>query len=181
MEDFTWGMVALVSAAISAVVGAVVSLLAVSQTTIRQRQAERRDEARQSLRRTLQPLRAQVRKYDRGLNPGAQRTDALILDDHALATKVLAAAEQLGPVRRWLVRRRARRVFGPFVWAVADVAPTSGDGASLALLFAGSHPEKYGLEGGDDVYGLLLALRSDPGSPEVRRLDRQLALLTSGY
>lgn len=98
---------------------------------------------------------------------GAQRSESVMqLDDHVLATRVMESAEALGPVRRWAVHRRGRRVFGALVWVVADVAPAREDGASLALLFAGSHPKKYGLEEGAEVHGLLQrALITAPARP----------------
>ncbi|GAA4709021.1 hypothetical protein GCM10025782_01330 [Pedococcus ginsenosidimutans] len=175
----------MISAAISAVVGAGVSLLAVSQTTIRQRRAESRDDARLELRRVLQPMRAKVRKYRARMLSGMKRDAHRIEgDDYVLASAVLAAADGLHPVRRWLVLRRARRVFGPFMVAVADLSPTQGDtlGSIAPLLMAQHDPSKLGLADDELRLGLLHeALVCDPGSEQVRRLERELTRLASGW
>ena len=97
MDSVTWES-AVVTAAISAIVGAVVSLLAVSQVTVRQRRAERRDDARIELRATVQPLRANVRRYQAGVNPGMRRDNNVQIhaDDYVLASRLLTTAGRLG-------------------------------------------------------------------------------------
>lgn len=179
-----WSTVIL-STGVSAVVGSVVSLLAVSQTTIRQRRAERHDQARQDLRKLLAPLRTDLRKYQSRMNAGLKREDLTTHhgDDYALASQVLVMAEQLSNGRRWLVRRRTRRLLGSFMFNVADIAPLKGDtlGALAPLLVAQYDPSKANVEEADDRFGELhRALMTNPGSPELAKLERELGRLAAG-
>ena len=184
MDSVTWES-AVVTAAISAIVGAVVSLLAVSQVTVRQRRAERRDQARVELHEAVQPLRADVRKYQARIKSGMKRDQNAVIqgEDYAYATQWLTIAARLHPVRQWLVRRRTRRLVGKLIWQVADISPMRDEGlGSIApLLFAQVTPEQFGLQEGDSPFGLLHeALTTDPGSPQLRRLERSLARLAAG-
>jgi len=103
--------------------------------------------------------------------------------DYQVAGHVLDAAAGLHPVRRWLVTRRARRLFGPFVVRVAEVSPMEGDslGAVTPLLIAQLNPSKLQMAEKDMRLGLLHeALMGGPGSPALDKLERQLRRLSAG-
>lgn len=180
-----WSTVAL-STALSAVVGTLVSLAAVSQTTIRQRRAERRDEARQRLAATVAAMRANVRKYQAGRHRGMKRDDPNTMhgDDYTLVSAVLHVAESLSPTRRYLVRRRCRRLFGAWLTETAEISPTesSSPGAFLAPLFAAAFAEgEYADPEKRSTGTLHRALLTDPGSPELAQLERDLRRLATGW
>jgi hypothetical protein len=134
--DVDW-LTVTISTALSAVVGTVVSLAAVAQTTTRQRRAERRDAARQQIKELVTRPLAQVTTYRAGLNKGIQKGEEdhnrMRGDDYTLASRVLTLADELGPMRRWLVMRRCRRLFGPFI---AETCLS----ISNTKRFAGEHP-----------------------------------------
>lgn len=176
----------MVSTAVSAVVGTLVSLAAVAQTTTRQRRAERRDAARQGIRHAVAPLRGQLRKYQARMLSSLKREEPEIIngDDYALVSALLPVAEELHPVRRWLVRRRIRRLFGPLIFKTADVAPMEGSslGAIAPLLIAEYDPSKIGNDRHGKRFGLVQeALSTEPSSKALSRLERELRRLAAGW
>ncbi|MEP7739153.1 hypothetical protein ABKW28_15995 [Nocardioides sp. 31GB23] len=180
-----WSTVAL-STALSALVGTLVSLAAVSQTTIRQRRAERRDEARQRLAETVAPMRAKVRKYQAGRHGSLKRDEphTMVGDDYTLVSAVLYVAESLSPIRRHLVRRRCRQLFGKWLTETAAISPADGSspGAFLAPLFVAAFAEDEYADPEKRATGTLhRALMTDPASPELARLERDLRRLSAGW
>jgi hypothetical protein len=177
----------LASAGISATVSSAVSLLAVSSTTTRQRLAERRDEARQQLSEAVGPTFSEVVKYRSNMRAGLRREDptTMVGDDFLLASRIHQLIPRLAPVRRWLVKRRCRRIFGPFLTGLAEVSPASDDslGGMLApILVAGSGRSELGKMPASDRFGTLHhALCGPPDGKSVTRLVRDLRRLKAGW
>jgi hypothetical protein len=176
-----WSTV-LVSTSLSAVVGALVSLLAVSQTTTRQRRAERRDDGRQRLKAVVAPRQVAVKKYQSKLLSSLKREEQVIHgDDYSFASEVLAAAEELSSWRRWLVNRRARRVIGAFIVDTAAVSPGEGDSwGGVAVLLIRQYTSHDLSEPARRIGLYHHALMTDPGSTELKRLEKELRRLAAG-
>lgn len=172
----------LVSAAVSAIVGAVVSLLAVSQVTVRQAKAQRAYEAHQAVNAVVEPWVSDVGMYRlHRLSSLERQPDTPHAEDHARVTEVLGAADGLPAWRRWLVRRRLLRLFGPFWLDLGSHRPadTSTLGSSMAVILqAQMHASRHGHDHREQVSGLYhRALSQEPGHPLQDRLIRELGRL----
>lgn len=97
-----------------------------------------------------------------------------------MASKVLATTEDMGRVRGWLVRRRARRIFGAY-WTDLAVASPYDDtslGAALAPALKANYEAGKAGRSGEATAGLLhRALCEEPGHPLLTELDRELGRL----
>lgn len=179
-----WGTV-LASAGVSAVVGAVVSLLAVSQVTVRQARAAEREDARRSIRELAETQVRLVMRYSfveregsRAMRDSDDGTSHL--DDHTTVAAILIAARGLSKMRRRLVERRCRRIFGRYWVDLALYYPSAsanGEESFLVWLTAntGIVPTK------NDSWESLIhrAYSKPPGAPEQRELGHELRRLAA--
>jgi hypothetical protein len=133
-HSMNWETV-LVSAAISTVVSALITLLMAGRVAIRQRRAEAAEAGLVELRTTVDPWRLEVTQYGLGMANSLRRdSSASHGDDHARATQVMNTALKLRRVRRWLVRRRCRAVFGAYWTTLAEQMPWNGESDTYPLV-----------------------------------------------
>jgi hypothetical protein len=176
----------IVSAAVSAVVGALVSIAAVSQTTVRQRRADRRDQALVALKKIVVPLRMDLRLFELRVRTGMKRTaERSHIDDHRLATAVLDTTEDMGRLRRLLVRRRCRRIFGEYWASLAEEMPYADhslDSAMVPALLGAPRLLESGALKSTPMDGLFhRAYMRDPGGREQAQLRKELRRLSAGW
>jgi hypothetical protein len=175
----------MINAVTSAVMTGVVSLLIAPRKTIWERRAQGREEARNALREVVQPMHAKVIRCRAGLLRMDRQENRLDTSYFELVSRVLDVAERLHPLRRLLVQRRPRRLFGPFIARVAAVTPMHDGnwlGALMALHTAGADPRPLGLTDEDARFGLLhLALLPDAPPAHLGRLETELGRLAAGW
>jgi hypothetical protein len=102
--------------------------------------------------------------------------------DQLAASEVLQGASGLGWLRRWLVRRRCRRIFGRFWTDRAELFPAAYSEESAGpAVFAGlglnSHPFRSGNAAAAVSQRLHRAYAAQPGDPLQAELDRELKRL----
>jgi hypothetical protein len=154
----------LVSAAISAVVSGAVSLSTASVVAGRQERGRRRHAARREVMAAVEEVRQGAAEGVLGIELRPQRAAQAMQDEYIWATKVVAAADELGWVRRRQVRRRTRQLVGPFVFDLVKRYPTTERSSASARLSAAAS---------NDVPKRQVR-RSDEGTsaPGVRRIRR---------
>ncbi len=173
----------LVSGSTSAAVGVIVSLLAVPQTVVRQRRAERRDDARRLLEQAVDGLIVEHARYLYLRPPEPRRTNERShMDDHGHVVRIRRAAADLSPLRRYLIDRRCRRVFGDYWTELARDLPAADTAdvisASVGAWFAAERRGAPPADGRGPLDGLMQRAYSRPaGDPLVRKLGRELRRL----
>jgi len=119
----------LTSGVISAVVGAVsggfTGWLLAGARTRREEHARGQYGARQEIEKVAGRLLNHTTDYQQGNLEQMQRGrgDNRVATDYEIASKVLITAKQLDVLRRYLVRRRTRRLVGSTVFKTADERP----------------------------------------------------------
>jgi len=170
----------LVSAGISAALSVVVSLLAVPHTVARTERAKRRDAAKVALREAVEPLQDHLSRYR--FNPDApsgRRVDVLMPEDLGNVQRVLKIIGPLPWLRRLVIKRRMRRIWGRSLVQQAVEYPTSPteEGAFLSLLTAqvgGSIPI-VDVRTGNLAHDYFSGRRDDDTGRQLARELRRLA------
>lgn len=99
---------------------------------------------------------------------------------------MLATADDLSGWRRWLVRRRVRRLVGPVWWDVATLSPSDDDAAAfhvtLGLQLVAVRDERQGraVERSDDLGRLHRAYCEPRDEVLVEQVLRDLRRLAAG-
>lgn len=179
MVGVTWQSV-LIPAAVSGIVSVLISILTISQVTVRSARAERREGARVSLARRAAAMRLTLRQYRQNDHGGRRRPDAWVADDAVAAAGALAEAEDLSPIRRRLVHRRIRRVFGSEAFDVAELVDPAraSDSAVVTSLVRQAARIEGKLPPGLAAGILHEAYAAEPLDQRLcDRLDRELRLL----
>lgn len=154
----------------------------------REARATRRVQARESIGAIGRSLRADLRTYRAGYAGGSRR-EAMItkMDDYVKASELLTLADDLGAIRRRLVTRRCRILYGKHWTSLAEIsrADPSSLGSLVALPIAASVRATTG-EGpsaDDEGRGGLVhrAYSQPPGHALLDRLDRHLAMLGRSF
>jgi len=181
-----WATIAIsagISAVISSSLSVLVSLATTSSITVRQARAQRRENARLALAQVAEELRLALAQYRANTRSSAQRDPKKAhSEDQRWATRILTAAADLGRIRRWLVKRRCRRIFGNFWTDMADIYPanepakTLGDAVGAALVVQFQQAER-GEQADTTGHLLHSAYVADPGDRIQAKLDRELRLL----
>jgi hypothetical protein len=176
-----------VSAVISAALGVLVAFVTASLITVRQARARRREDARQELAQIAAEMRLTLSQY-RALQDRARPHDderARLpkqpnTADQLAAGRVLQAASGLGWFRRWLVKRRCRRIFGRFWTDRAELFLAADSEVSVGpAVFAGlnHHPFRSGNAAAAVSQRLHRAYAAPPRDPLQAELDRELRRL----
>lgn len=147
--------------------------------------AERAAQARLGIRDLVSPLQRDLRAFRAGMNDSLKRDGAAHPDDAVWAIKVLRLAHDLPRVQRRSVRRRVTRLVGSGWARIAELRDTTlEDDASVHASYAMSISLLDGRRNGERrsyVDGLLQrAYTAGPASPEARKLERDLVLLSEG-
>jgi hypothetical protein len=136
----------------------------------------------------VSPIMQRVVQYQVGMQASEQRDDPSLgnLDDYAHASMILTAAADLKPVRRALVRRRVRRVFGRAWTELADIYPVADAKDVEAILTPWITWNAKGTRNPiahlDPAKGLMnRALSSVEDHRLVRRLVRELRHLSRSW
>jgi hypothetical protein len=109
------------------------------------------------------------------------------MDDAVLAGRVLAIADRLPPWRRFLVRRRLRRLVGPVWFDLGEPhEPGNASGAADSWLLselAATRAERRGesVVRTDDLGTLHRGLSGGRDSTEARALERDLRRLSQAW
>lgn len=167
------------SAGVSAVVGSVVSLIAVSSVTVRTERAKRREAARVALKQAVQPLLADLARYQfSDLRTSAKREgNSLPLEDYETVVKIREAALGLSALRRSMVDHRCREIFGRSWVQLAEDYPAGASGGLGAYLASATNSR--GNEPHDGASSLFHRTYSKPPSQGGgKALRRQLRLLS---
>lgn len=195
-RGMSWEIV-LTSAAISTVVSAVVTLLLAGRVAVRQRRAEAAEAGLVTLRGIVAPWRLELTQFGLGMANSLRRNISTShAEDHGYATQVMSTAQELRRIRRWLVRRRCRRVFGAYWTTLAEQMPWDGEPDTypltahltnaLAADSWGAHrlnalSSAWGAPALDVTTSLYQrAYTARPGDELQRKLARQLLLLAAG-
>lgn len=164
----------LVSAAVGGMVSVLVTLLTVSTVTVRQARALRRDNARQEIAALALAARLEARKYLDGPPEHAARASTVWHQQDAVdAAAYFHAAEPLPMIRRALIRRRLRRLYGTYAVETAELVSPGDKGEEVFLrALLGRKPDQI-------TPGLVhAAYAAEPRDPALcRKLDRQLGRL----
>lgn len=168
----------LVSAAISALIGTFFSLLVVSRSTIIQMRAQSREEAGRQIIAFARSLQRTLRVHqDSGAEAGQHEGARVVLDDLTKAHRILEQADRLGWVRRRLVYRRAKSVFGS--WTVERARLMRDDSPDSA--FASWVPTALKVldTGGDQIEmgSWFVATASPSDSPDIEECLKELRKL----
>lgn len=169
----------LASAALSAVVSASVALALTSYRAARDAAAARRVAARTEIRTRANVLRDTLRRYRAGF-AGSQRREPNVAEseDYVTASGFISPASDLGPVRRRLVTRRCRKIFGDHWTALAIIGPADPANVDTHFLLPFWNMLNQRVSH-DPTAGLIhQAYSRPPGDRLLRRLARQVDLLS---
>ncbi|BBY19030.1 hypothetical protein [Mycolicibacterium litorale] len=178
----TWTTLA--SAGAGALAGAIASWVAAPHVAGRQQRGANKLNAREQINERAGRLLSDVRKYQAHARSSMSRDDDRNLfhtDDITVCGAFLTSAEQLGVVRKKLVRRRLVELYGPETVELCELhGDTDEDpNTSLFMVLNRQHnhlknPERFR----HPDRGLVdQALRREPESPEVERLIKSLSRL----
>lgn len=170
---------------VSAGLSGAVSWVIARQVAIRQTRAGSEESARRALRDLVAPEVRRLRLFARGLGSGRESRQGRT-EDATFAAKVLATADDLSGWRRWLVRRRVRRLVGPVWWDIANLSPPEDDAAAfhvtLGLQLVAVRDERQGraVERSGDLGRLHRAYCEPHDEVLVEQVLRDLVRLAAG-
>ncbi|XVS66077.1 hypothetical protein ACQPYE_08490 [Actinosynnema sp. CA-299493] len=164
----------------SAIVGGLSGVAFASWKVGQEEAARHRVQARRQVRAAVGEQLTAVIGYRSGFGDGRISQNSKWVEDYTWASKVLLAADGLGPLRRRLIRKRLERLVGPIAAELAEVRPaqtTDTDvDAVIGAMLEVHRSGKYHPKG--PPKGLLnVALRQDRDSKDVTKLVRELKLL----
>lgn len=164
---------------VSLITSLIASYIGVRYFTGPKLRAERADAAKQNIRREALELIRKATQYQRGVASSLQRKNGQAdANDGAQALRFIQLSSDLTWWRRYSIKRRCRHVFGKRWTATAELRgePISDDDSVFILTAAllDRSPET-----GTFSDGLMQrAFESDPSSPLVAKLVRQLERLS---
>jgi hypothetical protein len=162
---------------VSAAISGAVSLSTASVVAGRQERGRRRHAARHEVRSAVDEARQEAAEGVLGIKWTPQRSQDAMAAEYMWATKVLAAADELGRVRRYWVRRRTRQVVSPFVFDLAKHYPTTDQLSAIARLAAAASNDVFKGKYDGRMKGLLRQAFDESGENDQRamaKLHRQL-------
>lgn len=168
---------------VTAVVSAAVSVLVTSWKVGQEEKAKRRVAAREKVREIVGGILLRAVQYRAGFAAGRDPETTGWVQDYIWGSKIMKASSGLGPVRRFLLKRRLRRLVGPVAWDVIIVKPAKdvADGQSSALVHM-ARATRDGRYGDDQPLGMLdVAFRAARDSDEVQKLIKQLKRLARAW
>lgn len=179
-----WGVV-ITSGVVSAVVGGGVSFVTARYVGEREEQGKSRAAARRAVSDAVTPALRKVQKYRfRSLSSFGRDPDgqSMHMDDVHLCAEILSTSVDLGVIRRWLVRRRLKRLFGKGTLRACEVHGFEAANALSATAVALFGPFQAAKYPGEDLpqldRGLFdAALRKPPPDEKVKDLIQELEKL----
>lgn len=168
----------LLSASISAFISTFFSLLVVSRSTVIQMRAQAREESGRQIIELARSLQRILRVHqDSGAKAGHHEGKRVVLDDLTKAHRILEQADRLGWIRRWLVYRRAKFVFGS--WTVERARLMRDDSTDSAFATWVPTALKVLDAGGDQIEmgSWFVATASPSDSPRIEECLKELRKL----